>query len=80
MEGVITTVAKNPLEEIRISRRTYKTFEFIDIRLFYQDDDGTWRPTKHGITVGLDQWDEFKAAIAQVTLDDTTAPRPRRRR
>jgi len=33
MEGVITTVAKNPLEEIRISRRTYKTFRFYIIHL-----------------------------------------------
>ncbi len=74
---VIAEMAKNPLEVIRIQRREYKNREFIDIRLFYQDDAGSWQPTRKGTTIHPDAWGDFMAALAKVEVDD--AP-PRRRR
>jgi hypothetical protein len=48
-------IQKNSTERIRVSRRSYEGHEFIDIRIFFEDDTGEWKPTKKGITIAPDK-------------------------
>jgi hypothetical protein len=44
------TIHKNRREQVRIGLNEYKGTEYIDIRLFFQAEEG-WRPTGKGITL-----------------------------
>lgn len=43
-------IQKNSLERIRIQKTEYKGKEYIDMRVFYQDKNGNWKPSPKGIT------------------------------
>ena len=48
-------VHKNDFTIIRVEHRTHKDLTFIDIRQFYRDDDGEFKPTPKGITCQPDK-------------------------
>ena len=73
MEPII--IEKSPLEQLRIQRREYRGHEFIDVRIYYQNDASEWCPTRKGVTIALDLLDEFKAAIAGRAVDEPPARR-----
>jgi hypothetical protein len=56
---------RNAEETLRISLSTFKGRTYIDIRLFYEDANGELAPTKKGITVTPELWDEFRAGFAK---------------
>jgi hypothetical protein len=43
--------------------RSFKGKVFVDIRLFYTDAKGELAPTKKGVTLTPDLWDQFRAAV-----------------
>ncbi len=55
---------RNPEETLRVSLSTFKGRTYIDVRLFYEDANGELQPTKKGITVTPELWDEFRKGIA----------------
>ena len=55
---------RNAEETLRISLSHFKGRNYIDIRLFYEDANGELQPTKKGVTVTPDLWDELKAGVA----------------
>ena len=57
----MTEIDKNSLEKIRIQRTKYKGKDLLDIRVFYEAENGEWKPTKKGITV--------KVALTEKLLD-----------
>ena len=42
----MTDIKRNDTEIVRVSKREFKGHEFIDIRIYYQDDEGSFKPTK----------------------------------
>lgn len=54
---------KNAQEVVRASLSFYHGHQLADIRAYYQAEDGTFRPTKKGLSVGLDLLPELRAAI-----------------
>jgi len=50
---------------IRVQKSEYKGYEFVDVRKFYEDDEGELRPTKKGIALPLDVADEVADAIKE---------------
>ena len=59
-------IHKNDQEIIRIARRSYKGKEFIDIRMFYKDDTGEWKPSPKGVTFKPDQIDEVLKSLSEL--------------
>lgn len=55
---------RNPEETLRVSLSTFKGRKYIDVRIFYEDANGELQPTKKGITVTPELWDEFRKGIA----------------
>ncbi len=39
-------VQKNTQEKIRVEKRKYKGREFVDVRTYYLDDSGEWKPER----------------------------------
>lgn len=50
-------------EKIIFSVTEFKGKNYANIRIYYEDDEGEWKPTKKGVTVALDSFLEFKENI-----------------
>jgi len=67
MEELITTFQKNSLEEIRISLLRYKSYYFIDLRMFSAPQRGEEKAsTSSGITLPVALFAELKNSILEV--------------
>lgn len=80
MDTLVATVGKNAVEEIRISLTTYKDRDLVDIRTYYQDDTGDWKPTRKGICVTAEQWPDLRDALAKIDAHLPAEGSPPRRR
>lgn len=64
-DGVlIGAVGKRSNEQILIGLREFRGARFIDIRAYFETDDGEWRPTKKGVTLPIDAFPEFAETVA----------------
>ncbi|KAF2955842.1 transcriptional coactivator p15/PC4 family protein [Marinitoga sp. 38H-ov] len=62
---------KNAREKIRVFISEYKGKNILNIRIFYQDIDGEWKPSKKGVALPLSiaedvlngALDELKAGV-----------------
>lgn len=52
-------IQKNSTEKIQVSTASYKGHDFIDIRIYFKDDAGEWRPTKKGIAIAPEEVDDL---------------------
>ncbi len=57
MSKLIGEVEKNQKEQIKVSVENYRNHEFVDCRVYW-DDNGTWRPSKKGISLNDETLDE----------------------
>lgn len=55
---------RNAEETLRISLSNFKGRTYVDIRLFYEDTNGELAPTKKGVTITPELWDEFRTGVA----------------
>ncbi len=60
MSEPVAEMEKGPNEKIFFSLSEYKGKKYADIRIYFEDDEGEWKPTKKGITLSLDRVAEFK--------------------
>ena len=49
--GLIAELEKNQKEKIRISIEEYRGARFVDCRVYWEDDQGEWKPSKKGIAL-----------------------------
>ena len=63
---VVAQFEKNKKEEVRISVGTFHGRRIINIRVFYKDDDGTWKPGKQGLAVSVERYKDLAGAVLQV--------------
>jgi hypothetical protein len=63
---LIARFEKNKKEEVRVSVDTFHGRKLINIRVYYKDDDGTMKPGKQGIALGVDRYKDFAGAILDV--------------
>ncbi|HPW54351.1 MAG: transcriptional coactivator p15/PC4 family protein [Thermoanaerobaculaceae bacterium] len=56
---------RNAEETLRISLSTFKGRTYVDIRLFYEDTNGELAPSKKGVTITPELWDEFRIGVAR---------------
>jgi hypothetical protein len=65
MDALVARIAKNPTEEVRVSLTSYRGHDLVDIRVFFQDEQGEWRPTKKGVSVSVDSFAELREAVVK---------------
>jgi len=64
---VVTTMQKNDTTEIKFALSTFKGKQRADIREFVDSDTYTG-PTKAGMNIPLEQWDEFYDSIQELNI------------
>jgi hypothetical protein len=52
-------IERNETEVVRVSTEEFKGRKYLDIRVYFENDDGEWKPTKKGVTIPPDKVDAF---------------------
>lgn len=63
MDEIIAQFEKNATEVVRVSLTEFRGHKLIDFRVYYSDDEGQYKPTKKGISVGVGLYTDFKKAV-----------------
>ena len=63
---IVHEFKRNAEETLRMSLSTFRGKTYVDIRLFYTDPNGELQPTKKGVTITPELWDEFRSGIANL--------------
>ncbi len=63
MDEVIAQFEKNATEVVRISLTEFRGHKLIDLRVYYSDDEGQYRPTKKGVSIAVNLYTDFKRAM-----------------
>lgn len=51
-------------QKLVYSISSYRDRKFFDIRTWYQEESGQWKPTKKGVHLGFDKFAELEKAVA----------------
>src|SRR5262249_13902857 len=62
MDELIEQFEKNATEVVRVSLTEYRGRKLVDIRVYYSDNEGQYRPTKKGVSLSVDVYPDFKRA------------------
>jgi hypothetical protein len=60
---ILAEIEKNPMEKIMISISEFKKKKYVDVRVYFMDDDMEWKPTKKGVTIAPDLIDQVIEAL-----------------
>lgn len=73
MEKTITELEKGE-DIVRVSLTEFRGRQYIDVRLFYMDGEGNWKPTKKGITLSPEMMRTVREAVDQAleSLEDSS--------
>ena len=66
MDELVAQFEKNATEVVRVSLTEFRGHKLIDLRVYYTDDKGEYRPTRKGISLAVDGYTEFRAAVARL--------------
>lgn len=65
-DKVVASFKRNPTEEVRAGIKEFKGRRYIDLRIYYMDDQGEWKPTRKGISLATDFMPELKNAVGSI--------------
>ena len=63
MDELIEQFEKNATEVVRVSLTEYRGRKLVDVRVYYSDAEGQYRPTKKGVALSVDVYPDFKRAM-----------------
>lgn len=63
-DELIATVQKNRQEEIRVSFSEFNGHQLLNLRVWFEADDGNMRPGKAGLAFKIDKLPDFADAIS----------------
>jgi hypothetical protein len=63
MDELIAQFEKNATEVVRVSLTEYRGRKLVDMRVYYADDAGEYRPTKKGVSLSVDVYPDLKRAL-----------------
>jgi len=66
MGQIIADIGKNSREIIRVEVSDFKGKELINLRIWFQDVDGGYKPTQKGITLDISHYCDLKDAIEKI--------------
>ncbi len=69
MNEIIGEIQKNTAEKIRVQWETYKGVRFLDVRAYYEDGSGEWKPTKKGIAIAPDKIDALVDLLKKASIE-----------
>lgn len=60
---IIAEISKNQKEKIRVQVTEYKGTSFVDVRVYWENEEDEWLPSKKGISLNKDCIDEVIEAL-----------------
>jgi hypothetical protein len=63
---LVAQFEKNKKEEVRVSVGSFHGRQIINMRVFFKDDDGSWKPGKQGLALSVERYKDIAGAIVQV--------------
>ncbi len=66
MEKIVYEFSKGDGQMIKARLSDFKGQLRADVRVYFQAEDGDWRPTKKGINLTIEQLTEMKEAIERL--------------
>jgi len=63
MDELIAQFEKNATEVVRVSLTEYRGRKLVDVRVYYADDEGQYRPTRKGVSLNVEVYPELKRAL-----------------
>ncbi|MFO8033742.1 MAG: transcriptional coactivator p15/PC4 family protein [Candidatus Bipolaricaulota bacterium] len=69
-EKVIAEFERGPGQKVVIRRTQFKGREYLDIRQFFEGDDGQWLPTKKGVAVPWELRQQMLGALQEAQHED----------
>jgi len=63
-EILVSAIDKSLGNRIHIRISQFKDRDYLDIRNYYEDDAGEWKPTRKGVAVPVEFYDELMAGLA----------------
>jgi len=64
-EVLVKAIDKGLGSRIHVRLSKFRDRDYLDIRNFYEADDGEWKPTRKGIAVPVDLYDDLMAALTE---------------
>jgi hypothetical protein len=64
-EKLIKVIDKGMGNRIHIRLSRFRDRDYLDIRTFYEADDGEWKPTRKGIAIPVDLYSELVSALKE---------------
>jgi hypothetical protein len=65
-ERLIKAIERGPGQQIHVRLTKFRGRDYFDLRNFYLDENEEWKPTKKGIAVPVELYDELKTALEEV--------------
>ena len=65
MEKLIAGLPKGSGEEVRVSLSEFKGKQYIDLRVYFENDEGEWKPTKKGVALHVGQFNKLMDALKE---------------
>ena len=73
-EVLVSSIDKSLGNRIHVRISRFKDRDYLDIRNYYEDDAGEWKPTRKGISVPVEFYDDvMKALVAAKPVIDKRA-------
>ncbi|OPY70105.1 MAG: Transcriptional Coactivator p15 (PC4) [Syntrophorhabdaceae bacterium PtaU1.Bin034] len=60
---IIGEIERGETEVVRVSTEEYKGRKYVDVRIYFANDEGEWKPTKKGVTIQPDKVEAFMDLI-----------------
>jgi len=64
-EVLVAAIDKELGNKIHVRLSRFRDREYLDIRNFYETEEGEWKPTRKGISVPVEFYDELMAALTK---------------
>lgn len=65
-EKLIRAFDRGAGQQLQVRLVTFRGREYLDLRNFYLDENDEWKPTRKGIAIPLELYDELMAALKEV--------------
>jgi Transcriptional Coactivator p15 (PC4) len=80
-DTLIGSVSRQRREEIRVSVRRSAGLKWLDLRIYYEDETGTMRPSQRGVSISPKDWVKLREILGKLQKEgrseDGASDRPR---
>lgn len=66
MEKVVAEFPKNQQEKVVIGLTQFNRKDLFYLRVFFKDKEGSWHPTRKGVTLSVNCWKDFQDAFSRL--------------